>query len=70
MGNLLEKSTMNMVGGWPSEEAWRNVDLTVPSVVARRLLQLPASTQDGRRILKVERMRSGINMDSGHAQEY
>lgn len=68
MGNLQEeKSTMNVLAVPASEEAWRNVDLMVPSLVARCLFQLPASTQDGRHILKGERMCTGINMDSQNA---
>lgn len=71
MGNVQEeKSTMNVLAVPASEEARGNVNLTVPSLPVRRLLQLPASTQDGRHSAKGERMCTGIDKDSRHAQEY
>lgn len=71
MGNVQEeKSTMNVLAVPASEEARGNVNLTVHTLPVRHLLQLPASTQDGRHTAKGERMRTGINMDSRHAQEY
>lgn len=71
MGNVQEeKSTMNVLAVPASEEARGNANLMVPSLPVTCLLQLPASTQDDRHIAKGERMHTGINMDSGHAQEY
>lgn len=65
-----KKNTMNVLAVPASEEAQKNVDLMVLSLTARCFLQLPASTQDGRHIPKGERLCTGINMDSRHAQEY
>lgn len=50
--SIEEKSKMNALAVLAGEEAQRNVDLMVPSLTAKCLLQLLASTQDGRHILQ------------------